>query len=163
ELPKNGASSREAEISTASVAAPATKTTAPSRTGGPYACAAERTSACSRSATRSSADSIPTERRTRLFGGANAASAVDACVIRARVVAVLAHPHCERLHSAQHEPAVERAGNRAERLLQEEQPLRNRRIVRRDEAADDVRVAAEVLRRRVQNDVRAEREWALQV
>src|SRR5215211_8838969 len=45
--------------------------------------AGERASACSRSATRSSTDSIPTESRTRLFGGANGASAVEACVIRA--------------------------------------------------------------------------------
>ena len=41
------------------------------------------TSAASRSASRSSADSIPTERRTRFPGGANGASAVEACVIRA--------------------------------------------------------------------------------
>ena len=38
-------------------------------------------SACSRSATRSFADSRPTERRTRLSGTANGASAVEACVI----------------------------------------------------------------------------------
>src|SRR3954451_14385277 len=42
------------------------------------ACSRERTSAVSRSATRSSADSRPTERRTRFFGAANGASAVDA-------------------------------------------------------------------------------------
>src|SRR5438067_1577890 len=48
-----------------------------------YARVAAGTSACSRSATRSSIDSIPTERRTRFFGGANGASAVDAWVIRA--------------------------------------------------------------------------------
>src|SRR5205814_10421892 len=47
------------------------------------AVAAERTSADSRSSTRSSADSIPTESRPRLRGAANAASAVEACVIRA--------------------------------------------------------------------------------
>src|SRR5688500_20220778 len=39
-------------------------------------------SACSRSATRSVADSIPTERRMRFAGVANGASAVEACVIR---------------------------------------------------------------------------------
>ena len=55
----------------------------------------------------------------------------------ARVFAVLTHPHRERLHAAQHEPAVERPGNRAERFLQEVQPFRDRRVVRRDEAADD--------------------------
>ena len=40
-------------------------------------------SAGSRSASRSSTASIPTERRTRLRGAANGASAVEACVIRA--------------------------------------------------------------------------------
>src|SRR6185369_2964614 len=45
------------------------------------AVAAERASAVSRSATRSSTDSIPTERRTRFAGAANGASEVDACVI----------------------------------------------------------------------------------
>ena len=42
----------------------------------------------------------------------------------ARVLAVLAHPHGERLHPAQHEPRVERAGDRAERLLQEARAAR---------------------------------------
>src|SRR4029453_8066204 len=45
------------------------------------ALAVERTSADSRSAIRSSADSIPTESRMRLRGAANGESAVDACVI----------------------------------------------------------------------------------
>src|SRR4029077_1161972 len=45
--------------------------------------AAAGTSARSRSSTRSSADSIPTERRTRFGGAAKGASAVEACVIRA--------------------------------------------------------------------------------
>src|SRR5919202_2341757 len=48
-----------------------------------YTAAAERTSAASRSATRSSGDSRPTERRTRLGEAANGPSAVEACVIRA--------------------------------------------------------------------------------
>ena len=45
-------------------------------------------------------------------------------------------------------------GHGAERLLEEAQPLRDRRVVRRGEAADDVRVAAEVLRRRVERRCR---------
>ena len=69
----------------------------------------------------------------------------------------------ERLDPAQDEAAVERAGHRAERLLEEEEPLRDRRRRRRDEAADDVGVAAEVLRRRVDDDVGAELERALEV
>src|SRR5512132_669780 len=45
------------------------------------AAAVERTSAASRSAIRSSADSMPTESRIRLRGAANGESAVEACVI----------------------------------------------------------------------------------
>src|SRR5205085_11410257 len=48
-----------------------------------HARAAVGTSAFSRSSTRSWADSIPTERRTRFGGAANGASAVAACVMRA--------------------------------------------------------------------------------
>ena len=82
---------------------------------------------------------------------------------RARVLAVLPHPHRERLQAAQDEPAVERARHGAERLLEEVEALRDRRVVRADEAADDVRVAAEVLRRRVEDDVGAEVERVLEV
>ena len=42
---------------------------------------------------------------------------------RGGVRAVPIHPHGERLHAAQHEPRVERPGYRAERLLQEREPL----------------------------------------
>ncbi len=66
------------------------------------------------------------------------------------VRAVAIHPHGERLHAAQDEPRVERSGHGAERLLEERELLADRVVVRRDEAADDVRVAAEVLRRRVE-------------
>ena len=79
------------------------------------------------------------------------------------VLAVLAHPQRQRLDAAQDEPRVERAGHRAERVLQELQPLGDRRVVRADEAADDVGVAADVLRRRVDDDVGAVLERALQV
>src|SRR5256886_2730823 len=48
-----------------------------------HAGAAVRTSAASRSAIRSTGDSIPTDSRMRLRGAANGASAVEACVIRA--------------------------------------------------------------------------------
>ena len=81
----------------------------------------------------------------------------------AGVLAMLAHAHGERLDSAQDEPGVERPGNRAERLLQEEETFCDRRVVRRGEAADHVGVSAEVLRRRVHDDVRAEGERRLQV
>ena len=81
----------------------------------------------------------------------------------AGVLAVLAHPHGEGLEAAQHEPGVERAGDGAERLLQEAKPFRDRRVVRGGEPADDVGVAAEVLRRRVHDDVRAELERLLEI
>src|SRR6202035_4998423 len=46
-----------------------------------HARTAAGTSACSRSAIRSAADSMPTDRRTRFAGAANREVAVDACVI----------------------------------------------------------------------------------
>ena len=82
---------------------------------------------------------------------------------RAGVLAVLPHPHRQRLQAAQHEPGVERPRHRPERLLQEAQALGDRRVVRRREPADHVGVAAEVLRRRVHDDVGAELERLLQV
>src|SRR5205823_13593279 len=81
---------------------------------------------------------------------------------RVRVMAVLPHPDGQRLDTAQDEPAVEWTGDRAERLLQEREPLSDRRIVRGREAADDVGMAAEVLRRRVDDDVRSQLERALE-
>ena len=80
-----------------------------------------------------------------------------------RVLAVALHPESERLQAAQHEPGVERARHGAQRLLQERQPLGDRRVVRGDDAADDVAVAAEVLRRRVDDGVGAELERQLEV
>jgi hypothetical protein len=71
-------------------------------------------------------------------------------------VTVLAHTHCQRLDPAEHEPAVERSGHGAEGFLQEREPFRDGWIVRRREAANDVGVAAEILRRRMDDDVRAE-------
>ena len=79
------------------------------------------------------------------------------------VLAVLAHPDGKGLQPAQHQPAVERPRHRAERLLQEEQALGDGRVVRSREAADQVRVTAEVLGRRVDDDVGAELERLLQV
>ena len=82
---------------------------------------------------------------------------------RVRVLAVAVHADGQRLHPAEHEPAVERAGDGAERLLQELQALGDGRVVGRGEAADHVGVAAQVLRRRVEDDVGAELERALEV
>ena len=83
--------------------------------------------------------------------------------IAARVLRVRAHSYRERLQAAQHEPRVERPGHGAERLLQEVETLGERVVVRRHEAADDVAVTAEVLRRRVHDEVGAELERLLQV
>jgi hypothetical protein len=93
----------------------------------------------------------------------DARAAVEPERDRHRVLAVLAHAYCERLDTPQHEPRVERARHGAERLLEEVEALGDRRVVRRGEAADRVGVAAEVLRRRVHDDVRAELERTLQV
>ena len=72
-----------------------------------------------------------------------------------RVRAVTIHAHAERLEPAQHEVAVERRRHRADRVLQEPQLVGPLVVVERDEAADDVGVTAEVLRRRVHDDVGA--------
>ena len=82
---------------------------------------------------------------------------------RARVLAVAVHADCQRPHPAEHEPAVERARDGAEGLLQELQALGHGRVVGRGEAADHVGVAAQVLRRRVDDDVGPELERELEV
>src|SRR5215210_291675 len=56
------------------------------------AAASAETRACARSSIRSSADSMPTDRRTRLPGAANGASAVDAWVMRAGCSIMLSTP-----------------------------------------------------------------------
>ena len=104
-----------------------------------------------------------------MVGEAGVEDALDGRVLRqegrdrARVLAVALHPDRQRLQAAEHEPAVEGPGHGPERLLQELQPLGDGRVVHGDEAADHVRVAAEVLRRRVDDDVGAELERALEV
>ena len=82
---------------------------------------------------------------------------------RMSALTMLAHAHSERLDSPQHEPAVHRARDGSQGLLEEQKPLCDRRIVRRGETADDVRVSTEVLGRRVHHDVRAELQRPLQI
>ena len=86
------------------------------------------------------------------------------------VVAVLLHPQRERLEAAQHQPGVERPGHRAHRVLVEGDPID--RVLEAghgdvaaddDGTADDVAVAAAVLRRRVRHDVGAQRQRLLEV
>ena len=81
----------------------------------------------------------------------------------AGVVAVALHAHRQRLDPAQHQVAVERAGHGAHGVLEEARALGDAGVVGRHEPADDVGVAAEVLRRRVHDHVGAERERLLQV
>ena len=57
---------------------------------------------------------------------------------------------------------VHRAGRAADGVLEEGQLRAQRRVVADQRAADDVGVAAEVLRQRVQHEVRAELERPLQ-
>ncbi len=89
--------------------------------------------------------------------------AVEELRDRARVLAVPRIRSGERLQPAEDEPRVERPGHGAERVLEEGEPLCDGRIVRAGEAADEVGVAAEVLRRRVDDDVGAELERPLEV
>ena len=65
----------------------------------------------------------------------------------AGVRAVALHAHGQRLQAAQHEVAVERGRDGAGGVLGEAEALGQLVVVERDEAADDVGVAAEVLRR----------------
>ncbi len=79
------------------------------------------------------------------------------------VRAVPVHAYAEGLDAAQDEPGVERAGHRAHRVVVEREVL-GECVVRGEQgAADDVRVPAEVLRRRMHDDVRTEGQRLLQV
>ena len=80
------------------------------------------------------------------------------------VVAVPVHPDAERLEAAQHQPGVERARPpRPSRSGGRRAPRPSSRVAHDQRAADDVGVPAEVLGRRVHDDVGAERERLLQV
>jgi hypothetical protein len=54
---------------------------------------------------------------------------------------VALHPQVQRLGAAQHEEAVQRAGDAAERVLQVGEPLGERRVVAHHRAAHHVGVA----------------------
>ena len=82
---------------------------------------------------------------------------------RGRVLAVPVHPDREGLDAAQHEVRVERAGHRAHRVLQERDAVAELGVGDRDEPAQGVGVAAQVLRGGVHDDVGAERERALEI
>ncbi len=71
------------------------------------------------------------------------------------------HAQMERAQPAVHEEAVERPRNRADGVLHEPQALVPLVRLRDHDAADDVRVAAEVLGGRVHDEVRPELERPL--
>ena len=79
------------------------------------------------------------------------------------VVAVPVHPQPEGLEPAQGQPGVERAGDRADRVLVEGDLLRELEVAYDERAADDVGVTAGVLRRGVDDDVGPESQRLLEV
>src|SRR5262249_30658438 len=82
---------------------------------------------------------------------------------RTRVVFVFAHAHRERLDAAQGQETVERAGNAADRILVELHDVEDRLVTGRDKSAHRVRMAADVFRGGVHDDVDPEVERVLQV
>ena len=81
---------------------------------------------------------------------------------RRGVLGVTLDPELERLQSAQRQPAVERRRHRAGRVLEELDRLEDRGVPRQHRALDQVRVAGEVLRHAVNDDVGAELERLLE-
>ncbi len=81
----------------------------------------------------------------------------------ARVLAMGAHSHGERLESSQHEPRVEWPGHAARRVLVEGCSLAQVFPVEHERASHDVGVSADVLGRAVNDDVRTQLEWTLQI
>src|SRR5688500_12207403 len=79
-----------------------------------------------------------------------------------RVAAMAFHAHGEGLDAAQGEEGIERARHAAHRILQEGQALAQLGLLSKyRRAADDVRVAVEILRRGMHHDVEAVLERAL--
>jgi hypothetical protein len=68
----------------------------------------------------------------------------------------------ERPEAAEHEEAVKRAGHRAHRVLQEPQPLADRRVTGHRDPEDRVGVTPEVLRRGMEGDIGTELEGVLE-
>jgi hypothetical protein len=72
------------------------------------------------------------------------------------------HADGERLDAAQDQVAVEGRRHRAHRVLQVANLVGELGVVDRRESPDDVGMATEVFRARVERHVGAEREWLLQ-
>ena len=79
-----------------------------------------------------------------------------------RVGDVPLHPDVQGPQAAQDQEAVQRARHPAHRVLEEAEPLADRIVPRDGDADDRVRVAAEVLRRRMEHDVGAEGQRVLE-
>ena len=82
---------------------------------------------------------------------------------RASVLFVLLHPDRERLHAAQHQPALERRQDSARALLHVRKCLGLLRLGRHQHAAQPVAVSVQEFRRRVHDDVGAERDRLLKI
>ena len=79
------------------------------------------------------------------------------------VARVAVHAHAQGLDAAQHQPRVHRAGNGADRVLVEGDLLGDAVVGEDHRSPDDVGVTAHVLRRRVHDDVGAERDRLRQI
>ena len=74
---------------------------------------------------------------------------------RRRVLAMAIHAHAQCLEPAQHEVAIEGRRHRTRCVLEEPELLGPQVVVEREESTDHIGVTAEVLRRRVHDDVGA--------
>src|SRR5437870_13687056 len=73
------------------------------------------------------------------------------------------HPERERLRAAQNQPRVERTGHATRGVLNERDALVQISVVARERSAYDVRVSAEVFRRRVKDEIRSELQRLLKI
>ena len=73
------------------------------------------------------------------------------------------HPHRQRFRSAQHEPSVEWTRHASSRVLEERDARAKLLVVAGESSADDIGMPAQVLGRRVQDDVRPKPQRLLQV
>src|SRR5664280_816823 len=116
-------------------------------------------------------DVVPRVRaQTRVVHGNDRAMALQELNDLLGVLAVAVHPHAQGLQTSQHQPRIERSGNRDHGVLMEGktlfgvlEPGNRDGLGRHDRAADDVTVTAAVLRGRVHDDVSAEGKGLLEV
>ena len=104
----------------------------------------------------------------RVIGQAGVMNPTDRFVLgeprrdSAGVLAVLAHSQRQGLETAEHEPGVERPRHCTQCVLQEGEALRERAVGYPDETSHHVGMAAEVLRRRMHDEIGAESQRPLQ-